>query len=559
MAATSPLRWPDLTARACADRAFSGAKAAALARAAAVGFPVPRSVVVPCALSAPVLERAWHAARRSGIHAARLEVMAAGESALAGLMAAVEPLGPALAVRSSSPVEDDPTLAGAFSSLMGVPSEQVATAVLAVWASAIVSEPVARGGTMGVLIQPEIVPAFAGTAELGPDGSVRLVATDGPAGPLMVGWASGITVTVTTAGRLDPPVSDPRWDGGVLRAAAGLAANVADALGDNLIEWAWANGKVWLVQGRRTSYQRVKDAPSAVSAGRSAPSPASARRLLRATRWPGEFAERWLMPWSVGTALDEPVPWAPAGALHDERVGKQQAVGLELDMLWPRFTAVSDALIDQVWPGPPGGAACRAAAAVAALRSGQAEAPPGSADPALVQDWTRLAADLMAQLGIWSWSEFLALPAVLAPLLVDRASEPGLARRAQLAALSWEAVWFSAVSDCGERLTGTAVAPGTGCGPCVSAAQAARGGLPPRAVIAAAYPLPQYSPLLMGAAGLVARHGSEAAHLITVARSLGVPVVIGVDLTSGPVAGERYAAVDGYAGTVSVWTEGVSG
>lgn len=265
------------------------------------------------------------------------------------------------------------------------------------------------------------------------------------------------------------------------------------------------------------------------------------------------------MPWSVGTPLDEPVPWAPAGAPHDERVGEPRAAGPEQDRLWVRFTAVSDALIDQVWPGAPAGAARRAAVAVTALRAGQAEAPPGSADPALVRDWQRLAADLMAQLGIWSWSEFLALPAGLGPLLAGRASEPGLARRAQLAALNWEAARFSAISDCGERLTGTAVAPGTGCGPCVRAVEAVRGALPPRAVIVAAYPLPQYAPLLMGAAGLVTRHGSEAAHLITVARSLGVPAVVGADLTSGLAAGERYAAVDGYAGTVSVWSEGVSG
>jgi phosphohistidine swiveling domain-containing protein len=559
MPATSPPRWPDLTAPACADRGFSGAKAASLARAAAAGFPVPRSVVVPCVLSAPVLERAWHAVGRGGIHAARLEVMAAGEGGLAGLTAAVEPLGPALAVRSSSPAEDDPALAGAFSSLMGVPSEQVATAVLAVWASAIVTEPAAQGSAMGVLIQPEIVPAFAGTAELGPDGSVRLVSTDGPAGPLMAGWASGITVTVTAADRLDPPVNGPHWDDGVLRAAVGLAREVAGALGDNLIEWAWADGKVWLVQARRVSYQRAEDVPGPGPARRSAPSPAGTRRLLRATRWPGEFAERWLMPWSAGLPLDEPVPWVPAGAPHDERVGKPRAAGPELDRLWVRFTAVSDALIDQVWPGAPAGAACRAAAAVTALRTGHAEAPPGAADPALARDWRRLAADLMAQLGIWSWPEFLALPADLGPLLAGRASEPGLARRAQLATLSWEAARFSAVSDCGERLTGTGVAPGTGCGPCVSAAQAVRGALPPRAVIVAAYPLPQYAPLLMGAAGLVTRYGSEAAHLITVARSLGVPAVVGADLAYGPEAGERYAAVDGYAGTVSVWSEGVCG
>ena len=84
--------------------------------------------------------------------------------------------------------------------------------------------------------------------------------------------------------------------------------------------------------------------------------------------------------------------------------------------------------------------------------------------------------------------------------------------------------------------------------------------LPPRAVIVAAYPLPQYAPLLMGAAALVCRNGSEAAHLITVARSLGVPAVIGADLTAAAqAAAGRYAAVDGYAGTVSVWTEGANG
>jgi phosphohistidine swiveling domain-containing protein len=567
MPVTSPPRWPDLSEPACADRAFAGAKAAGLARAAAAGFPVPRSVVVPCALSAPVLGRAWPTAGRHGIHAARLEVMEAreaGEAGLAGLTAAVEPLGPALAVRSSSPAEDDPALAGAFSSLMGVAPGQAGTAVLAVWASAIASEPaVPRRGGMGVLIQPEINPDFAGTAELGPDGSVSVVATDGPAGPLMAGWATGISVAVTAAGRLEPPVTGPRWDAGVLRAAASLARQAASVLGDNLIEWAWADGKLWLVQARRMGYQPAQPAKDAgpAPAGRSASNPTGSRRLLRATRWPGDLAERWLVPWvSAGTPLDRPAPGSREPAPGPAR-------------LWERFAVTSDALIEQVWATAPGGAARRAAAVVTALRAGEADAPPGTADPALVRDWLSAAADLMARLGTGSWREFLALPADLGPLLAGRAAVPDLARRAQRAALSWEAARFSAISDCGERLTGTAVAPGTGCGPCVGAAQAAGrahlrgttpypaagGALPPRPVIVAAYPLPQYAPLLMGAAALVTRSGSEAAHLITVARSLGVPAVIGADLAAAPAAAGRYAAVDGYAGTVSVWTEGASG
>jgi phosphohistidine swiveling domain-containing protein len=577
MPVTSPPRWPDLSEPACAGRAFAGAKAAGLARAAAAGFPVPRSVVVPCALSAPVFDRAWLMAGRHGIHAARLEVMDAGTAGLAGLTAAVEPLGPALAVRSSSPAEDDPALAGAFSSLMGVAPDQAGTAVLAVWASAIASEPaVPRRGGMGVLIQPEINPGFAGTAELGPDGSVSVVATDGPAGPLMAGWATGISVAVTAAGRLEPPATGPRWDGEVLRAAASLARQAAGVLGDNLIEWAWADGKLWLVQARRTGYQPAQPAQPALPAlpaprtrdagagpaGRSASSPARSRRLLRATRWPGELAERWLVPWvPAGTPPGRPAPGSREPAPGPAR-------------LWDRFTAISDALIEQVWATAPGGAARRAAAMVTALRAGEADAPPGTADPALVRDWLSAAADLMARLGVGSWREFLALPADLGPLLAGRAAVPDRARRAQLAALSWEAARFSAIWDCGERLTGTAVAPGTACGPCVGAAQAAGcaqpggtnpypaagGALPPRPVIVAAYPLPQYAPLLMGAAALVTRNGSEAAHLITVARSLGVPAVVGADLTAAaPAAAARYAAVDGYAGTVSVWTEGASG
>jgi phosphohistidine swiveling domain-containing protein len=77
------------------------------------------------------------------------------------------------------------------------------------------------------------------------------------------------------------------------------------------------------------------------------------------------------------------------------------------------------------------------------------------------------------------------------------------------------------------------------------------GGLPPRSVIVARYPLPRYSPLLMDAAGLVTDGGSEAAHLVTVAQSLGVPAVLGCDLTAVIRPGS-YVAVDGTAGTVAV-------
>jgi phosphoenolpyruvate-protein kinase (PTS system EI component) len=61
--------------------------------------------------------------------------------------------------------------------------------------------------------------------------------------------------------------------------------------------------------------------------------------------------------------------------------------------------------------------------------------------------------------------------------------------------------------------------------------------------------VPQLASLLWEAAGLVARTGSEGAHLFEVARSLGLPSVIGVDPGA---ADDRVIAVNGNDGTVSV-------
>jgi phosphoenolpyruvate-protein kinase (PTS system EI component) len=72
-------------------------------------------------------------------------------------------------------------------------------------------------------------------------------------------------------------------------------------------------------------------------------------------------------------------------------------------------------------------------------------------------------------------------------------------------------------------------------------------------VIVAGYPLPQYAPLLMDAAALVSRRGSEAAHLVAVARALGVPAVIGCGLPAALGSGpHQYVAVDAWSGTVAV-------
>jgi hypothetical protein len=73
----------------------------------------------------------------------------------------------------------------------------------------------------------------------------------------------------------------------------------------------------------------------------------------------------------------------------------------------------------------------------------------------------------------------------------------------------------------------------------------------PRSILAAPAPLPHLAPLLWHCAGFVARTGSAGAHLFEVARSLGVPAVVGLDLGAlGPPG--SLAAIDGATGEVAV-------
>jgi hypothetical protein len=564
MANASPPRWLSLRDPDCGDPMIAGAKAARLAQAAALGFPVPESVVVPCSVSAPVLDAGLASAH--GPHAGRLEVMTTEpvEAGLASLTAAVESLGPALAVRSSAPTEDTPTLAGAFSSLMGVAPTEVSTAVLAVWASAIMTRPEADDpviGSMGVLIQPELAPDFAGSAEVLADGSISVVATDGPAGPLMAGWATGLAATVDASGQisLDSPL-----DEAMLQAVADLARRVDAALGDNLIEWVWESGRLWLVQARRAERAQVLTSDPAGAA----PQSGNPERLLRATTWSGELAERWLLPWAL--AVPEPAVVRAIGSDQDQLdatdSGQKPQGASDQDpvRLWREFTAISDALIAQVWGGPAQAAEDLARAAVVVLRRGDEIRPLAEPDPALAARCLVLAGRLIAHLRsrriVAGPAEFWALPADLGAVLDGRLGVLDAGRRAELAALRWEPTRFAAIQSVGKRFDGTGVADGFGCGPCLAADEAAKraasdaGGLPPRPVIVAAYPLPQYAPLLMGASGLVTRHGSEAAHLITVARSLGIPAVIGPRLLDHTdLDGPSYAAIDGTFGTVHLF------
>jgi len=107
----------------------------------------------------------------------------------------------------------------------------------------------------------------------------------------------------------------------------------------------------------------------------------------------------------------------------------------------------------------------------------------------------------------------------------------------------------------GTRVPGRPAVPGTAagllvaCQPHEPAAPDCRG-----AIVLVDRPVPGLAPLLFGARGLISRAGAASSHLAEVARSLGVPMVIGCRPEAvtgpGPAAGAWFATINGGTGEV---------
>jgi phosphoenolpyruvate synthase/pyruvate phosphate dikinase len=176
------------------------------------------------------------------------------------LRAAVDNLGGQVIVRSSSPLEGDGRWAGAFSSVTGAGREHVAAAVRSCWASAFAVDPLRRleGCGLGlealelaVLVQPEIVPDAGGVARVMGD-EVIVEGVRGHPGPLLSGWAEGAR-DAELAGVIGARI---------VAEVAALAGRVHAELGDDVIEWAACEGKVWLLQSARgAARDREPDMP----------------------------------------------------------------------------------------------------------------------------------------------------------------------------------------------------------------------------------------------------------------------------------------------------------
>jgi phosphoenolpyruvate synthase/pyruvate phosphate dikinase len=164
--------------------------------------------------------------------------------------------------------------------VLGVGTDDVATAVRSCWASAFAVDPLRRleGCGLGlealelaVLVQPEIVPEAGGVARA-TEGAVIVEGVPGHPGALLSGWAEG-----ARDGALARLVGSA-----VVAGAADLARRVRAELGDDVIEWAACGGKVWLLQSQRNGRPAADE--------QSAPMPVTGVRVPGMAAVPGTAA-----------------------------------------------------------------------------------------------------------------------------------------------------------------------------------------------------------------------------------------------------------------------------
>jgi phosphohistidine swiveling domain-containing protein len=540
-------------ARAC-DPVIAGHKAAGLARAAAAGMPVLRGWVLPSGVSAVAMSAGCAAGERGSAAAAILAVssIALDDELRAALGEAVDDLGGSVAVRSSSPLEGDPRWSGAFATYLDVMPDDVGSAVRGCWASAFARDAGGRGERLGVrasepgvavLIQPWMRFDAGGVASVDPRGTITIRAASGSPADLVAGRSDASTITVDPDGAICEEGGPAAIARDTIVGVAELMRLVASHLGDDAIEWGVAEGSVSLLQVKRT---RRPDVVGTRSAARRRSYPPVAGRLARcAAAYPGSLGERWILPWAFTL---EDLPSAvriDVGDVHRAIADAERLAG---------------ELASAAWALSPSGALDEAARSFRAVLGPEPFAELSRLSSLRAADATSAARLLGLIAGI---GEALRMRGCLedardawrlSPADLRRAAE-GATPAVRAGRDRWEPFLFSVAEDRGRTLVGRPAAPGIGAGTGCVVDPGASTTPPPRRILIASAVVPQLAPWLWEAAGLVAATGSEGAHLFEVARSLGVPAVIGVDV--GEAAG-RVIAVDGDLGGVAVLDDGRS-
>ena len=543
------------------DPALVGAKAGRLARARAIGFPVPDGFVVPVEASVPAVRRGQAALRSSGNSgAARTAVYNHAPPPLTPEMVeAAARLGGVVVVRSSSRAEAEGVWAGAFSSYLSLRPDEVPTGVVGCWASvfgpgvlkraeAIRISPTDIG--MAVLVQTRLRTNCGGVATLGEADEVRIVGMAGHPAPLAAGWQSGHVLVVAGNDSVEA-----RHDSALSREVAVRVAHLARGVGNELgyahIEWAMGeDGEVYLLQAQpRPDPQPTHREKPSITVGTHPPRLGDAVRMM--LRYPGPVGERLVWPWSIG--LDE-LP-----RLQIRPSGEDEAT------LAAEIRRNAALLVSQRWKG--GGVSEAFERAWARLREGDGSPVVGllsrtsAPDPDLVAAHLEnlgYLADALTRAGKiphpgWMW--YFDVNTLDSPPVWRH----GTSRRIGVG--RWDPFIHGVISSLGRTFPGHPAAGGWGAGRLRlvrTADDATASG--PREIIVAARPVVNLAPLLWNAAGLVTEAGGPGAHLFEVAGWLGVPAVCGVDLKA--LIGDRthprersedlVAAVDGDIGHLAV-------
>ena len=277
----------DLDGEAALDPARAGAKAAWLARARRAGLPVLPGLVVDSAASRGHMKLGAEKLAGRGSGGARLAMTAEPVSFADELVSRAGRLGEVLVARSSTLLEASGEWSGAFTSYLELSPAELPKAVTGCWASAFSVAALERqtaagvepgSFSMAVLVQPALDPEAGGLAVLDNDGQVVVTGVKGSPAPLLQGWSTGKT---------GPELAELIG----IEAVESVANTLRDAhqvAGATRAEWAWADGRVLILQ-----LGRAEEAISPVVK----PGPVDsrlvqeARVIVRGSGQPGETIE----------------------------------------------------------------------------------------------------------------------------------------------------------------------------------------------------------------------------------------------------------------------------
>ena len=557
----------DLDDHRSANPRLAGGKASWLARARHQGLPALPGIVLTAQASEPAMRHGADALVRRGSGGARLEVgqLPLEAALLAHVREASSRLGSSLAVRSSSVLEGEGEWSGAFASYFDVAPSEVEKAISGCWASvftaanlgrfqAVGLEPVAA--PMAVLIQPVLRPEFGGVARIDQNEDVEVIGVRGSPASLVQGWESGIRALVGPGGVVDGSSESIASIGSELIQEVARHLRAAGRMtGANTSEWAFSDGQLCFLQLARRTVPVLRPArPHRVSDSRLV----DLGRLAR--RYPGPLGEALVLAWAAADpALVLAASPSAAAAGREEIDDPDKALELA--------ASEAAALTADTWGLPEPTATARAASVLRQARSSHPEtalrclADLNRPDPRRAARVLHLLS--VAQSAIeasrlpgsrWYWhQEVEELGSMLRGDTQPHLGRPSVKR---IGIDRWEPFQAALVESFGTEHHGVPASPGLGCGRlCFIAGPEQVHEFRPRDVVLTTHPVPNLAPLLWDAAGLVTSAGSPAAHLFETARSLNVPAVASVDLSSsvGEVAaatGRFAVAVDGSRGMV---------